>query len=81
MNVTSRIEIDLSSRDKRAIFAIWYLIADLTDVLPDGKEIIEINPQTGEIVEQITKEELRQVRKTLFKLTKADHDKLITEIW
>lgn len=81
MDIATRTEVNFNARDKRAIFATWALIADLDDTIPDDKEILEINPQTAEIVEEITKDELKQVRRTLIKLVRIDHDKLITEIW
>lgn len=81
MNIATRTEVNFNARDKRAIFATWALITDLVDAIPDGKEVLEINPETAEIVEEMTKDELRQVRETLLKLVRIDHDKLVTEIW
>lgn len=81
MDIATRTEVNFNGRDKRAIFATWALITDLVDAIPDGKDVIEINPETAEIVEEMTKDELRQVRETLLKLVRLQHEKLITEIW
>lgn len=81
MNVRTRTEVNFNGTDKRAIFATWVLITNLVDAVPDGKEVLEINPETAEIVEEMTKDELRQVRETLLKLVRLQHEKLVTEIW
>lgn len=81
MNIAIRTEVNFNARDKRAISATWALIADLVDAIPNEKEVLIIDPQTAEIVQQITKEELEQVRETLYKFVVADSSKLVTEIW
>ena len=81
MNIITKTEISFSTREESSIRRAWETITDMVDAIPDGKEVIEINPLTGEILEEISKDELRQVRATLLKLVHAEHDNLVIEIW
>lgn len=81
MNLITKTEIALSAREKNCIFKAWTTITDMVDAIPDEKEIIEINPLTGEVLEEISKDELKQVRETLLKLVRAEHDNLVIEVW
>lgn len=81
MNIITKTEISFSTREESSIRRAWEAITDMVDAIPDGKEVIEINPLTGEILEEISKDELRQVRATLLKLVHAGHDNLVIEVW
>lgn len=81
MNVITRTEINLTPKEEKNLHMAWAIITDMVDATPDEKDIIEINPLTGEILEEITKDELRQTRETLLKLVRAQYDKLVIEVW
>ena len=83
MEIITRTEVNFDTRDKKNIFATWCLISNLLEAVPNGEEVLEINPETAEIVEEITKDELKQVYETLLKLVRLQHknERLVVEIW